>query len=79
MSKPKIDVLAELELIRAYFSNRDESDCVARMVPLTAAVEELIDRLESAKWMLERDYIDDQKMAVIRKCEETLARTGGVK
>jgi predicted urease superfamily metal-dependent hydrolase len=39
---------------------------------LKAEVERLRAALKTAKWMLERDYIDDQKMAVIRKCEAAL-------
>ena len=29
--------------------------------------------LKTAQWMLERDYIDDQKMAVIDKCRNATA------
>ena len=29
--------------------------------------------LKTAQWMLERDYIDDQKMAVIDKCRNAMA------
>jgi hypothetical protein len=42
---------------------------------LRAEVKRLREALETAKWMLERDYIDDQKMAVIRKCEAALKET----
>jgi len=42
---------------------------------LQAEVERLREALKTAKWMLERDYIDDQKMAVIRKCEAALKET----
>lgn len=45
MSAP-VDVLRELDLISAYFANRDEGDCVARMVPLRAAVADLIEAAE---------------------------------
>jgi multidrug resistance efflux pump len=44
----------------------------AETVKLRAEVEMLRAALKTAKWMLERDYIDDQKMAVIRKCEAAL-------
>ena len=36
---------------------------------------ELIDTLDEAKHMLERDFIDPDKLCVIEKCEEALART----
>lgn len=45
--------------------------------PLTAQRDEMLEALKSAKWMLERDYIDDQKMAVIRKCEEAIDKATG--
>lgn len=35
-------------------------------------IESLRAALKKAKWMLERDYIDDQKMSVIRECEKAL-------
>lgn len=44
---------------------------------LIAAAPELLDALTTAKWMLERDYIDDQKMQVIRKCEYAIAKATG--
>jgi hypothetical protein len=45
---------------------------------LMAVSPKMLDALKTAKWMLERDYIDDQKMAVIRKCDAVIAEaTGG--
>jgi hypothetical protein len=35
-------------------------------------IETLRATLKKAKWMLERDYIDDQKMSFIRECEKAL-------
>lgn len=55
-----------------YELNTNEDD--ARLI---AAAPELLLALDAAKWMLERDYIDDQKMAVIRKCEEAIAKATG--
>lgn len=38
------------------------------------AMRVLIEALKSAKWMLERDFIDDQKMAIIDKCRTGAGR-----
>jgi hypothetical protein len=42
-----VDVLAEFELLRTYFTNRDEHDCVDRLRPLRASVSELIKSAET--------------------------------
>lgn len=44
---------------------------------LIAAAPDLLDALKTAKWMLERDYIDDQKMRVIEKCDAAIAKATG--
>ena len=41
-----------------------------------ASMAKLIDALKTAQWMLERDYIDDQKMSVINKCRMALEDAG---
>lgn len=46
---------------------------------LIAAAPDLLDALKTAKWMLERDYIDDQKMRVIEKCDAAIAKATGEK
>jgi hypothetical protein len=38
---------------------------------------ELLETLKLAKWMLERDYVDPQKMAVIEKCDDAIAKAEG--
>jgi multidrug resistance efflux pump len=77
---------AEHETGKAYIE-RDEARAMAddvqrwhdqqldRAEKAEAEVERLRAALETAKWMLERDYIDDFKMAVIRKCEAALKET----
>ena len=39
--------------------------------------DELLKALKVAKWMLERDYIDDPKMQVIKRCDATIAKMEG--
>lgn len=46
-------------------------------VNLIAAAPDLLEVLKTAKLMLERDYIDPQKMAVIDKCEAAIAKAMG--
>lgn len=41
---------------------------------LIAAAPELLAALITAKWMLERDYIDEQKLTTIRKCEAAITK-----
>ena len=52
-----------------------DAEMEGRVDELEAEVERLREALKTATWMLERDYIDDQKMAVIRKCEAALKET----
>ena len=47
----------------------DCGNAAAELRRLHALNEELLEALKTAKWMLERDYIDDQKMRVIEKCD----------
>ena len=54
-----------------YSGSFDGDEANARLI---AAAPELLATLNTAKWMLERDYIDDQKMTVIRKCEDAIAK-----
>jgi predicted urease superfamily metal-dependent hydrolase len=44
---------------------------------LMAAAPDMLKALKTAKWMLERDYIDDVKRAVIEKCDAAIAKTTG--
>ena len=54
------------------------ADCVRkRNAALIAAAPDLLYALKSAKWMLERDSIDPQKMAVIEQCEAAIAKATG--
>lgn len=39
---------------------------------LIASAPELLEALITAQWMLERDYIDEQKMGVIEKCRAAI-------
>lgn len=39
-----------------------------------AALPELLAALKSAKWMLERDRIDEQKLRVIERCDAAIAK-----
>lgn len=39
-----------------------------------AAAPEMLAALKSAKWMLERDFIDPQKLDIIRKCEAAISK-----
>jgi hypothetical protein len=41
---------------------------------LMAAAPDLLTALKTAKWMLERDYIDQHKLEVIEKCEAAIAK-----
>ncbi len=54
------------------FAGRDKIE-----LELTTQRDELLAALKTAKWMLERDYIDDQKMAVINKCNDVIAKAEG--
>lgn len=54
------------------FAGRDKIE-----LELTTQRDELLAALKTAKWMLERDYIDDQKMAVINKCDDAIAKATG--
>lgn len=49
-------------------------DQIAAKMSLIDQRDELLEALKTAKWMLERDYIDDQKMAVINKCDEAIEK-----
>jgi hypothetical protein len=44
---------------------------------LIAAVPDLLAALGSAVWMLNRDFIDPQKLKVIEKCEAAIAKATG--
>jgi hypothetical protein len=44
---------------------------------LIEAAPDLLEALKTAKWMLERDYIDNAKLAVIEKCDAAIAKTTG--
>ena len=44
---------------------------------LMASAPDLLAALITAQWMLERDRIDDQKMAVIDKCRAAIAKAKG--
>lgn len=68
--------LAELleNSLKATF-NTDEA--AAELRRLHEVNQELLGALKKAKWMLERDYIDDQKMCVIEKCEAAIAKAQG--
>ncbi len=39
--------------------------------------EALFSALKSAKWMLERDFIDPQKLEIIRKCDAAIEAVTG--
>ena len=49
----------------------------AELRRLHAENAELLETLKLAKWMLERDYVDPQKMAVIEKCDDAIAKAEG--
>jgi hypothetical protein len=53
------------------------SDATSADKSLISAAPELLKALRTAKWMLERDYIDDQKMVAIKKCDEAIAKATG--
>lgn len=40
---------------------------------------ELLETLKLAKWMLERDYIDPQKLEIIKKCDAVISKVTGEK
>jgi hypothetical protein len=44
---------------------------------LRAAAPEMLAALKMAKWMLERDYIDPQKMKVIEMCDVAITKAQG--
>lgn len=54
------------------FAGRDKIE-----LELTGQRDELLEALKTAKWMLERDYIDDQKMVVINRCNDVIAKADG--
>jgi hypothetical protein len=59
----------------------DKRDAAAaeerRIRTIKEAGVELLTALETAKWMLVRDYIDPQKLEVIEKCEAAIKKAKG--
>jgi hypothetical protein len=51
----------------------------ARETSVKDHAEEMLKTLKSAVWMLERDFIDPQKLTVIEKCHATINKAEGRK
>ena len=49
-------------------------DAAAELRRLHEVNTELLEALKKAKWMLERDYIDDRKMAVIVEVDAVITK-----
>lgn len=55
-----------------------DADLFRRVATLIPASSELLEALKSAKHMLERDFIDGAKMAVIEKCDAAIAKATSI-
>lgn len=71
--------MSALNDLRAVLYDPDGHCCISGSAEDRAIVERsllaldaVVAALKTAQWMLERDYIDDQKMAVIDKCRAAL-------
>jgi hypothetical protein len=68
----RIDVLTEIDLISAYFANRNEGDCVERVKPLRATVGEVLAAAHAslaARDLADQMAADDRLRAALAACE----------
>jgi hypothetical protein len=74
-------------MYEAQFIDRAKKEAISRwngraepavvQQPAPPDLAELVEVLKRAKWMIERDHIDDQKMRVIKQCQAAIAKHGG--
>ena len=79
-TSPGIDIGADnnsnIALVWHDVGDRPVSETKAN-ARLISASPDLLSALVTAQWMLERDYIDDQKMSVIEKCRAAITKAKG--